>query len=47
MMDFVRDPSNYHRESSLDGSYSLFQSESSDVISVLKNSNRVQFCFLH
>ena len=32
------DPSNYHREYSLYGSYSLFQFEGSDVISVLKNS---------
>ena len=32
------DPSNYHREYSPYGSYSLFQFEGSDVISVLKNS---------
>ena len=45
------DPSNYHREYSPHGSYSLFQFEGTDVISVLKNSienNPVFFkCLLH
>ena len=34
----MSDPSNYHREYLPYGSYSLFQFERSDVISVLKNS---------
>ena len=37
------DPSNYHREYSPYGSYSLFQG--SDVISVLKNSTEYSFVF--
>ena len=37
---------NYHREYSLNGSYSIFQFERSDVISVLKNSIEYSFmCF--
>ena len=45
-IDFLRtemtsDPSDYHREYSPYGSYSLFQFEGYDVISVLK---RAQFC---
>ena len=40
------DPSNYHREYSPYGSYSLFQFEGSDVISVLKNSIEYSFVFL-
>ena len=39
------DPSNYHREYSPYGSYSLFQCEESDVISVLKNSIDYTFVF--
>ena len=39
------DPSNYHREYSPYGSYSLFQFEGSDVISVLKNSIEYSFVF--
>ena len=39
------DPSNYHREYSPYGSYSLFQFEGSDVISVLKNSTEYSFVF--
>ena len=39
------DPSNYHREHSPYGSYSLFQFEISDVISVLKNSIEYSFVF--
>ena len=39
------DPSNYHREYSPYGSYSLFQFEGSDVISVLKNSTEHSFVF--
>ena len=38
-------PSNYHREYSPYGSYSLFQFEGSDVISVLKNSVEYNFVF--
>ena len=38
--------SNYHREYSLFGSYSLFQFEGSDVISVLKNSMSTVLCSL-
>ena len=44
--EMTSDTSNYHREYSPYGSYSLFQFEGSDVISVLKNSIRVQFCVL-
>ena len=39
-------PSNYHREYSPYGSYSLFQFEGSDVISVLKNSTEYSFVFV-
>ena len=39
------DPSNYHREYSPYGSYSLVQFEGSDVISVLKNSIEYSFVF--
>ena len=39
------DLSNYHREYSPGGSYSLFQFERSDVISVLKNSIEYSFVF--
>ena len=39
------DPSNYHREYSPYGWYSLFQFERSDVISVLKNSIEYSFVF--
>ena len=39
------DPSNYHREYSPYGSYSLFQFEGSDVISFLKNSIEYSFVF--
>ena len=39
------DPSNYHREYSPYGSYSLFQFEGSDVISILKNSIEYSFVF--
>ena len=38
-------PSNYHREYSPYSSYSLFQFEGSDVISVLKNSIEYSFVF--
>ena len=41
----MSDPSKYHREYSADGSYSLFQFEGSDVISVLKNSIEYSFVF--
>ena len=41
----MSDPSNYVREYSPDGSYSLFQFERSDVISVLKNSIEYSFAF--
>ena len=49
-IDFLRTemtsyPSNYHREYSPHGSYSLFQFERSDVISVLKNSIEYSFVF--
>ena len=37
----MSDPLNYHREYSPYGLYSLFQFEGSNVISVLKNLNRV------
>ena len=37
--------SNYHREDPPYGSYSLFQFERSDVISVLKNSIEYSFVF--
>ena len=43
--EITSDPSKYHRECSLDGSYSLFQSEMSNVISVLKNSVKYSFVF--
>ena len=39
------DPSNYHREYSPYGSYSLFEFEGSDVISVLKNTIEYSFVF--
>ena len=39
------DPSNYHRNCSPYGSYSPFQFEGSDVISVLKNSIEYSFVF--
>ena len=39
------DPSNYHKEYSPYGSYSLSQFEGSDVISVLKNSIEYSFVF--
>ena len=39
------EPSNYHREYSPDGSYSLFQFERSGVISVVKNSTEYSFVF--
>ena len=39
------DPSNYLRENSPDGSYSPFQFERSDVISVLKSSIEYNFVF--
>ena len=39
------EPSNYHRKYSPDGSHSPFQSEISDVISVLKNSIEYSFAF--
>ena len=39
------DPSSYHREYSPYGSYSLFQFEGPDVISVLKNSTEHSFVF--
>ena len=39
------DSSNYHKEYSPDGSYSLFQFQGSDVISVLKNSIDYSFVF--
>ena len=39
------DPSNYHRECLPYSSYSLFQFEGSDVISVLKNSIEYSFVF--
>ena len=39
------DLSNYHREYSPDGSYSLFQFERSEAISVLKNSIEYSFVF--
>ena len=37
------DPSNYHREYSPYGSYSLFQFEGSDVISVLKKEGQFEY----
>ena len=39
------DPSDYHIEYLPDGSYSLFQFERSDVISILKNSIEYSFVF--
>ena len=42
MMSYL---SNYHREYSSYGSYSLLQIERSDVISVLKNSIEYSFVF--
>ena len=39
------DPSNYHREYSPYGSFSLFEFEGSDLISVLKNSIEYSFVF--
>ena len=44
--DMTSYPSNYHREYSPYGSYSLFQFERSDVISVLKNSISAVLCSL-
>ena len=41
----MSDPSNYHIEYSPDGSYSVFQFESFDIISVLKNSREYSFVF--
>ena len=41
----MSDPSYYHREYSPDDSYSLFQFETSDAISVLKNSIEYSFVF--
>ena len=44
--EMTSDLSNYHREYSPYGSYSPFQFEKSDVISVLKNSIKYSFvCF--
>ena len=43
--EMTSDPSNYHREYSPYCSYSLFQAEGSDVISVLKNSMEYSFVF--
>ena len=43
--EMTSDPSNYHREYSPYGSYSLFQFVGSDVISVLKNSTEYIFVF--
>ena len=43
--EMTSDPSNYHREYSPYGSYSLFQFEESDVIFVLKNSIQYSFVF--
>ena len=43
--EMTSDLSNYHREYSPYGSYSLFQFERSDVISVLKNSIEYSFVF--
>ena len=40
------DPSDYQREFSPYGSYSLCQFEGSDIISVLKNSIEYSFVFL-
>ena len=41
----MSDPSNYHREYLPYGSYSLFQFERSDIISVLKNLIEYSFAF--
>ena len=41
------DPSNYHREYSPYGSYSLSQFQGSDVISVLKNWTEYSFVFFN
>ena len=43
--EMTSDSSNYHREDSPDGSYSLFQFERIDIISVLKNSIEYSFVF--
>ena len=45
--EMTSDPSNYHREYSPYnyGSYSLFQFEGSDVISVFKNSVEYRFVY--
>ena len=43
--EMTTDPSKYHREYSPYGSYSLFQFERSDVISILKNSIKYSFVF--
>ena len=40
-------PSNYHREYSPEGLYSLFRFGRSDVISVLKNSIEYSFVFFN
>ena len=45
--EIMSDPSNYHRDYSPYGSYSLFQFEGSDVISVLKNSIEYSFVFFN
>ena len=43
--EMTSDPSNYHREYSPYGSYSLFQFEISDVISVVISSIEYSFVF--
>ena len=43
--EMTSDPSNYHREYSPYGWYSLFQFEGSGIISVLKNSTEYSFVF--
>ena len=42
--EMTSDPSNYHREYTPGGSYSLCQFEGSDIISALKKLNGVQLC---
>ena len=44
--EMMRDPSNYHREYSPDGSYSLFQFVRFNVISVLKSSVEYVYSFV-
>ena len=39
------DPSNYQRENSADGSYSLFRFERADVISIFENLVECSFVF--